>query len=105
MEHNRIKQTKFQNGLIKNYTPFSISIFCLNVDFTLIFSDSLTIFDGKSANSEELGHYCGDYDYVERDVISTGNVIFLSFQTDKTSTRKGFKLKYNPYSNAKLILE
>ena len=64
----------------------------------------MTIFDGNSANSEELGNYCGDYDE-GRDVESTGNVIFLSFQTDKTSTRKGFKLRYNPLGNAKLILE
>ena len=66
--------------------------------FTTIFSDSLTIFDGDSVNSEVLGHYCGDYEWLERDVISSGNVTFLSFQTDKIDTRKGFKLKYNPYS-------
>jgi hypothetical protein len=66
--------------------------------FTPIFSDWLTLFDGDSDSSEVLGHYCGDYDYVERDVISSGNVTFLSFQTDKIDTRKGFKLKYNPYS-------
>ena len=75
-------------------------------DFTPIFSDSLTIFDGDSDSSEVLGQYCGDYACDNcRDVISSGNVTFLSFQTDKIDTRKGFKLKYNPYSNAKLILE
>ena len=76
----------FENSII--HTPY----------FTPIFSDSLTIFDGDSDNSEVLGHYCGDYDWIQRDVISSGNVTFLSFQTDDTSTRKGFKLKYNPYS-------
>ena len=67
---------------LTKYVPFS--------------EDSLTIYDGGSNTSPLLGEFCGDD--VPPAQISSGNQIYLHFETDSWVSRHGFKLEYAPYS-------
>ena len=58
--------------------------------------DSLTIYDGDSDSSPELGRYCGNS--VPPSHISSNNTIFIHFKTDTVEIKTGFKLEYKPYS-------
>ena len=49
--------------------------------------DSLTIFDGNSM----LGEYCSS---IPSNLTSSGNELFIHFQTDFAGTEKGFKIEY-----------
>ncbi|KAK7491390.1 hypothetical protein BaRGS_00017368, partial [Batillaria attramentaria] len=53
--------------------------------------DFLVAYDGPSASSTELRKWCGTYLIQFR---STGQDLFLHFQTDAMSTRKGFAINY-----------
>ena len=49
-----------------------------------------------------IGRYCGSDIPVSH--ISSGNEIFLHFQSDGEHTRSGFKLEYNPLSKVNFRL-
>ena len=58
--------------------------------------DSLTIYDGGSNTSPLLGEFCGDD--VPPAQISSGNQIYLHFETNDWDSSSGFRLEYAPHS-------
>ena len=54
------------------------------------------MYDGGSLTSPMIGEYC---DFTPPDIITTGNEIFVHFETNWAGTDIGFKLMYNPTSN------
>ena len=66
-----------------------------------IFGDWLKIFDGETEASPMLGLYCGDL--IPTTHISSGNAIFIHFQTNVIGTGPGFKMEYQATSKPNLI--
>ena len=59
--------------------------------------DYLTIFDGPTSSSSQIGSkLCGIQDPVPAPIQSTGNSMTLIFHTDGSVTRSGFKLRATP---------
>ena len=77
--------------------PFKNNTYYTKLTKYVSFSeDSLTIYDGGSNTSPLLGEFCGDD--VPPAQISSGNQIYLHFETNSWGSRHGFKLEYAPYS-------
>mgnify|MGYP000018708000 CR=1 FL=1 len=55
--------------------------------------DSLQLYDGPDRDSDVLGRYCGAVRPLP--ITSTGNEVFVVFETDSTITADGFELHYN----------
>jgi len=53
--------------------------------------DSLTIYDGNSADSPQLGKHCGTSPPSK--IVSSKNEMFIAFKTDTADQKKGFKIK------------
>ena len=62
----------------------------------------MSLSEGGSKLAPLIGRYCGSDIPVSH--ISSGNVIFLHFQSDGEHTRSGFKLEYNPFSKVNFRL-
>ena len=68
----------------------------------IIFSyDTLKIYDGETSASPELGSYCGAS--IPPSHISSGNEIFIRFQTNDYHTSQGFKMEYHATSKLNFI--
>ena len=66
-----------------------------------IFGDWLKIFDGETDASPMLGLYCGNL--IPPMHISSGNAIFIRFETNVVDTGLGFKMEYHATSKPNLI--
>ena len=55
--------------------------------------DSLTLYDGATDTAPFLGKFCG-YDEPEP-VYTTGNMAMLIFQSDDSTTRRGFEISFS----------
>jgi len=55
--------------------------------------DSLTIYDGNSANSLELEKLCGTSP--PSNIVSSKNEMFIKFKSDDSVQKKGFKIKFD----------
>ena len=66
-----------------------------------IFGDWLKIFDGETEAFPRLGLYCGAS--IPPMHISSGNAIFIHFQTNVVDTGLGFKMEYHATSKPNLI--
>ena len=53
------------------------------------------MYDGGSMTAPMIGEYCYS---MPPDIITTGNEIFVHFDTSPSYTDIGFKLTYNPTS-------
>lgn len=63
-------------------------------------ADYVIVKDGVSENSEVLGKYCGTA--VPMHLLSSGNVLSVTFRTDSVRSAKGFEIswmKYKPLSS------
>ena len=56
--------------------------------------DSLTIYDGDSSMSPEMGQYCGDS--IPPSHVSSSNEVLIQFHSDQYTVGAGFKMEYNP---------
>ena len=57
--------------------------------------DNVEIYDGSNSNSPKLGRICGSESQVfPRSFMSSGNRMFIQFQTDLTIQKKGFVAEY-----------
>lgn len=60
----------------------------------------MTIHDGGNSTSPLLGKACGNSN-TDRDFISTGNIMYIQFETDLTTQKKGFIAEYVRFKNRK----
>ena len=61
----------------------------------------MKIFDGETDASPMLGLYCGNL--IPPMHISSGNAIFIRFETNVVDTGLGFKMEYHATSKPNLI--
>ena len=61
----------------------------------------MKIFDGETDASPMLGLYCGNL--IPPMHISSGNAIFIRFETNAADTGLGFKMEYHATSKPNLI--
>ncbi|KAI0218615.1 Cubilin [Lamellibrachia satsuma] len=61
-------------------------------DLTTCVYDKLTIYNGENDTAPELGTFCGAT--LPRDYISSNRYLFVSFKSDASVTKGGFKIKY-----------
>jgi len=55
--------------------------------------DALKIYDGSSADSNVIANLCGSN--TENGLISTGRALFLEFDSDGSSDKSGFSIRYS----------
>ena len=56
-------------------------------------NDKLFVYDGPRSSSRQISRLSGST--VPNNIISTGNSLYLRFQTDSSSTSKGFAIQYS----------
>ncbi|KAI0218622.1 Cubilin [Lamellibrachia satsuma] len=54
--------------------------------------DNVTVYDGEDDSAPWMGTFCGTT--LPRDLISSNRSLFVSFKSDSTETKGGFKIKY-----------
>ena len=57
--------------------------------------DSVRIYDGRGTSAPLMRTICGDS--LPGDVTSSGNTMFVRFQTDGSATRSGFSIYYSTF--------
>ena len=61
-------------------------------DNTICGYDYIQVLDSGDGKGNELGKYCGNQE--PKPLLSTRNLMFIHFHSDKQQTRKGFILKW-----------
>ena len=56
--------------------------------------DYVELFDGESDSAPSLGRFCGSEDEQLKELLSSGNVFFLRFRSDKVYGGRGFRVSY-----------
>ncbi|KAI0215046.1 Exoskeleton protein RP43 [Lamellibrachia satsuma] len=64
--------------------------------------DSVNVYDGRDARAPRRGKFCGTH--VPRDIISSQNAAFVSFSSDYSIVRSGFRIRYSTVSCNKLTV-
>ena len=54
--------------------------------------DRLVIYDGVDTGAPVLGRYCGDM--TPGDLTATGSTMFITFESDRSVSHKGFRAQY-----------
>ncbi|KAI0218619.1 Exoskeleton protein RP43 [Lamellibrachia satsuma] len=54
--------------------------------------DNVTVYDGEDDSAPWMGTFCGTT--LPRDFISSNRSLFVSFKSDSSQTKSGFKIKY-----------
>jgi len=55
--------------------------------------DSVSVYDGPDETSHLLGSYCGVY--TPNDIMASGNQLYISFKSDKSTKEAGFLARYS----------
>ena len=55
--------------------------------------DKVKVFDGSDAKATLKGTYCGNKK--PKDIISKGNTIFVTFSTDYSVVKSGFRIRFS----------
>ena len=55
--------------------------------------DKLKVYDGSSARGTLRGTYCGSR--TPKDIISKGKEMFVTFTTDRSVKKRGFKIDFS----------
>ena len=55
--------------------------------------DYVSIHDGRNENEDKLVTLCGKGE--QGNIVSTGNNLFLKFESDKAITKSGFQIHYD----------
>ncbi|XP_065828077.1 PE-PGRS family protein PE_PGRS5-like [Oscarella lobularis] len=56
--------------------------------------DYVELFDGENDSAPSLGRFCGSEDEQLKELLSSGNVFFLRFHSDKAYGGRGFRVSY-----------
>ncbi|KAI0216120.1 Ovochymase-1 [Lamellibrachia satsuma] len=63
--------------------------------------DRVKVYNGDSPSAPLMNTYCGSD--APKDVISTGNALFVTFESDNTETRRGFRVDYSEQTITKVV--
>ena len=63
--------------------------------------DRVKVYNGDSPSAPLMNTYCGSD--APKDVISTGNALFVTFESDSTETRRGFRVDYSEQTITKVV--
>jgi len=64
--------------------------------------DKIDVYDGSHDSASLLARLCGYR--IQKIIFSSGNALFVSFQTDRSRAYKGFKITYTAVSRSKYYL-
>jgi len=96
-----IQSTSGDNNINLHFTNFNIERFwpqfCWFCNFCLF--DYLEIRDGASNTSPLMGRYCGDLLDIPSSFVSSGNALHLTFHTDFSVGKEGFRAEWSPTAN------
>jgi len=65
--------------------------------------DHIQLYDGASLESKTLGKYCGAK--IPHPIVSSSNKMFLSFKSDASVQRKGFKASHSTVCGGRLLAD
>ena len=62
--------------------------------------DRVKVYNGDSPSAPLIDTYCGSD--VPKDVISSGNALLVTFKSDSSETRRGFRVDYSEQTITKV---